>query len=71
MAKTVQVVRSADDADLWRVALDGQNLVGFYGPEARFLAHRHRDELAELLGTGEPGDPGDLYPGRDPRQGSN
>jgi hypothetical protein len=70
MAKTVQVVRSPEDADLWRVALDGQNLVGFYGPEARSLAHRHRDELAELLGTGEPGDLGDLYRGRDPRQRS-
>jgi hypothetical protein len=58
MAKIVQVVRSPEDADLWRVALDGRNLVGFYGPAARFLAHRHRDELVELLGTRDPNDRG-------------
>ena len=49
MARTLQVVRSSDDADLWRVELDGTNLVGFYGPRAQLLAERHRDELAELL----------------------
>jgi len=51
MAKTVQVFRSSEDADLWRVALDGKDLVGFYGPKAQLLAERHRDELAELLGA--------------------
>jgi hypothetical protein len=57
MARTLQVVRSSDDADLWRVALDGKDLVGFYGPKAQLLAERHRDELAELLGAESAGDP--------------
>ncbi len=61
MAKTVQVFRSSEDADLWRVALDGKDLVGFYGPKAQLLAERHRDELAELLGAV---DAGDRHPGR-------
>jgi hypothetical protein len=55
MAKTVQVFRSPEDADLWRVALDGKDLVGFYGPKAQLLAERHRDELAELLGAVDAG----------------
>jgi hypothetical protein len=55
MAKSVQVFRSSEDADLWRVALDGKDLVGFYGPKAQSLAERHRDELAELLGAVDAG----------------
>jgi hypothetical protein len=55
MAKTVQVFRSSEDAGLWRVALDGKDLVGFYGPKAQLLAERHRDELADLLGAVEAG----------------
>jgi hypothetical protein len=55
MAMTLHVVHSSEDADLWRVALDGKNVVGFYGPKARLLAERHRDELAELLGAVDAG----------------
>jgi hypothetical protein len=42
-------VRVISSSDRWTVALDGRNVVGFYGPDARLLAERHRDELAELL----------------------
>jgi hypothetical protein len=50
---SVQVVRCADDADLWRVAVNGQYLVGFYGPDARGQAEQHREELIEMLADGD------------------
>jgi hypothetical protein len=50
MAADIRVIVSFDDQ--WTVALDGRNVVGFFGPRARFLAERHRDELEELLGKG-------------------
>jgi hypothetical protein len=49
MVANVQVVHSADDAEMWRVAVNGQNLVGFYGRGARAQAERHREELMEIL----------------------
>jgi hypothetical protein len=50
---SVQVVRCADDADLWRVAVNGQYIVGFYGPDARARAETHREELIEMLAGGD------------------
>jgi hypothetical protein len=50
---SVQVVRCAADADQWRVAVNGQYIVGFYGPDARARAETHREELIEMLAAGD------------------
>jgi hypothetical protein len=63
MAADVRVILSGDDQ--WTVALDGRNVVGFFGPRARFLAERHRDELAELLGAEAARQPASLMMPRD------
>ncbi len=66
----VDVVHYADEAELWRVTVNGQYLLGFYGPDARAQAERHRAELVEILAVGdwlaasEPADfdgPGSAY----------
>ena len=49
MAAIVQVARSSDYANQWKVALDGRYVVGFDGPDARDQAEQHRDVLEELL----------------------
>jgi hypothetical protein len=53
MVADVKIVHSADDPEMWRVAVNGQYLVGFYGLEARAQAERHREELVEILSSGD------------------
>lgn len=36
----------------WCVTVDGRQVVGFAGPDARERAERHRDELESLLLSG-------------------
>lgn len=49
----VDVVHYADEAELWRVTVNGRYLLGFYGPNARAQAERHRAELVEILALGD------------------
>ena len=59
----VDVVHHADEAELWRVTVNGRYLLGFYGPNARAQAEHHRAELVEILALGEwltASEPGDF-----------
>jgi hypothetical protein len=38
-----------DRDDEWSVVLNGEYVVGFFGPDAREQAERHKAELAELI----------------------
>ena len=51
MAAIVEIMRPANDDDVWRVAVDGRCVVAFYGEGAKQLAEYHRDALVELLSS--------------------
>ncbi len=44
-------------ADEWCVTVDGTCVVGFAGPDARYRALQHREELRQLLSTGDTRNP--------------
>ena len=57
----LEIRRSTQNNDGWYVALDGNDVVGFFGPDARVRAEHHKDELAELLSASPiPPGPRDL-----------
>jgi hypothetical protein len=45
----LEIRRSSYNDDGWCVALNGTEVVGFFGPDARRRAEHHKDELAVLL----------------------
>jgi hypothetical protein len=45
----LEIRRSSYNEDGWCVALNGTDVVGFFGPDARRRAEHHKDELAVLL----------------------
>ena len=49
----VKIVHGVDEAELWRVTVNGRCLAGFYGPNARAQAERHREELMAMLACGD------------------
>lgn len=46
---TLEVRRSPHNDEGWGVWLNGTNVVGFLGPDARARAEHQRDELATLM----------------------
>ena len=49
----LDVVRIYGSADEWCVTVDGRCVVGFAGPDARYRAVQHREELRQLLSTAD------------------
>jgi hypothetical protein len=50
----LEIRRSTQNGDGWCVALDGTDVVGFFGPDARVRAEHHKVELASLLSACVP-----------------
>lgn len=53
----LDVVHLYGCADEWCVTVDGTCVVGFAGPDARYRAVQHREELRQLLSTADPRNP--------------
>ncbi len=49
----LDVERIYGSADEWCVTVDGRCVVGFAGPDARYRAFQHREELRQLLSTAD------------------
>jgi hypothetical protein len=52
--KLIELRRSTHNGDGWCVVLNGTDVVGFFGPNARLRAERQRDELARLMSAPVP-----------------
>ena len=50
---TLEVRRASEHNEGWCVALNGTDVVGFSGPDARNRAEHHKEELATLLNARE------------------